>query len=149
MSEFGNTIKAFAPPKATVREIATRVDLDPTNLSRILTSQEGRTVQLDTLKNICMGLTTSRPKQAELNAAYLRDLRIPALAGLIEVRVNSSEKHARKDHDASNPAHILAELVEKLDPASVRALCQIAKNLNNRPLRRAILSLGEVADSAK
>jgi len=150
MSEFGNMIKALAPPKATVREIASRVDIDPTNLSRILTAPEGRAVQSDTLSRICLRLTPSREKQAELNAAYLRDLRIPSLAGLIEIKVSKGgHEKAKKDHDPENPAHVLASIAERLDAASVRALCQIAKNLDNRPLRRAILSLGEVAEAGK
>jgi DNA-binding Xre family transcriptional regulator len=149
MSEFGNMIKAFAPPKASVREIATRVDIDPTNLSRILTAPEGRSVQSETLSRICLGLTPSRVKQAELNAAYLRDLRIPSLRNLIEIQVAKEDKKPRKDFDPQNPAHVLATIVERLDAASVRALCQIAENLDNRPLRRAILSLGEVAAAGK
>ncbi len=150
MSEFGNMIKSLAPPKATVREIASRVDIDATNLSRILTASDGRAVHWDTLSRICLRLTPSREKQAELNAAYLRDLRIPALANLIEIKVSKGgHEKTKKDPDPENPAQVLASIAERLDPASARALCQIAQNLDNRPLRRAILSLGEVAAAGR
>ncbi len=150
MSEFGNMIRSLAPAKASVREIATRVDIDATNLSRILTASDGRAVHSETLSRICLGLTPSREKQAELNAAYLRDLRIPSLANLIEIKVSKGgHGKTKKNLDPENPAHVLASIAERLDPASARALCQIAQNLDYRPLRRAILSLGEIAAAGR
>lgn len=144
MSEFGNTIKAIAP-KCSVRELAERTGLDPTNLSRILTSSGGRGLHPSTLKRICTGLTSAREEQAELLASYLRDIRIPSLAAIVEVRVvRRPAKHHAAAADES-PASALASLAGKLDAASAKALWQIAQNLHNRSLRRTILGLGEVA----